>query len=494
MNILITDIVFPNKYAVWRNVEIQSFIERYSADILVNCTKSYAGINYDIDYEFINSTGILHGYEFLIFDPNYNYLNRYNTHIDGTAFNNQAPYSYLLTKKGLFDIDSYDLVYHIFLNVYNYFNKSFNFPLHKQIIHLYPGGGYDATNLDLPPSVHIVSSSPITSNHIASLPNNSVDCWLGPFMLEGEQIPHRPEHLSKETITVCFASMGGGIAKGDRHYLELVRLYTHLYPKDMIRFISIGNCSPHPQITNYPAMDYKALGEFYAREVDIFVNLETGQQFNGWPLGIEAAKQGAVLISTDSYNQRPSYTIDDDTIPVCDSVIAFVHFIHSLVHDRTRMERIKQNFRIFALRHLSFDAQQRRVFTFLEQIHVQNQSGLPVQTHPTDSESLIDILPISRLRIINNTINYVLNEYAMSQQQLKTKTKQLQNTREVAQKHERQILSNNNRIQLLENNIKELEQEIAQKNEHIHTLEEQIKSTWLDKLLRLFYSDTKPKS
>lgn len=491
MNILITDIVFPNKYAVWRNIEIQSFIERYSADILVNCTKSYAGMNYDIDYEFINSTGILHGYEFLIFDPAYNFLNRYNTHVDGTTYNNQAPYSYLLTKKATFDIDSYDLVYHIFLNVYNDFNKSFTFPFHKQVIHLYPGGGYDATHLDLPPSVHIVSSSPITSNHIASLPHNSVDCWLGPFMLEGEQIPHRPEHLSKETITVCFASMGGGIAKGDRHYLELVRLYTHLYPEDMIRFISIGNCSPHPQITNYPAMDYKALGEFYAREVDIFINLETGQQFNGWPLGLEAAKQGSVLITTDSYNQRSYYNIDDDTIPVCDSVIDFARFIHTLVHDRHRMQQIKANFRIFAAKWLSFDVQQQRVFDFLTNIHLQNQSEI---TTMTSSFAFFEIPPTAKLPIINNTVYDLVKEQTSLQHLLKTKTKQLQHTEQIAQKHEHQVLSQNNHIRNLEALIKHFEQEIERKNAYIHALESHIQSTWLDKLLRLFSQDTKPKS
>jgi len=476
MNVLITDIVFPNKYAVWRNVEILSFIERYSADILVKCTKQYAGITYDVNYEFINSTGILNGYEFLIFDPDYNFLNRYNTRIDGTMFNNKAPYSYLLTKKHMFDIDSYDLVYHIFLNVYSYFNQSFTFPLHKQIIHLYPGGGYDATQLDLSPSVHLVSSSPITSNHIANLPNNSLDCWLGPFMLASEQIPHRHEHLSKEPLTVCFASMGGGVAKGDKHYIELVHVFTQLYPEDKIRFISIGNCSPAPQIQNYPSMDYLSLGNFYATHVDIFVNLETGQHFNGWPLGLEAAKQGSVLITTDSYNQRRYYNIDDDTIPVCDSVIDFARFIHILVHDRHRMQQIKDNF---------------RVFDFLTNIHMQNQSKITITTN---SSAFFDIPPTAKLRIINNTIHDLVKEQTSLQHLLKTKTKQLQHTEQIVQKHERQVLTQIDHIRHLEALIKHFEHEIERKNAYIHALESHIQSTWLDKLLRLFSSDTKPKS
>ena len=35
MRVLLTDIMFPNKYAKWRLVEIKSFIEKYDCDIMV---------------------------------------------------------------------------------------------------------------------------------------------------------------------------------------------------------------------------------------------------------------------------------------------------------------------------------------------------------------------------------------------------------------------------------------------------------------------------
>jgi hypothetical protein len=136
MNVLLTDLVFPNKYSLWRNLEIASFIEHVSADILVKHIDEFAGVTLNIDYEFCNKHGLLSDYNFLIFNPKYNYLNQYNKLIDGTAFNGASPYSYILTKKSTFDITEYDIVYHIFLNVFQQFNRLYSFPFEKQVIHL----------------------------------------------------------------------------------------------------------------------------------------------------------------------------------------------------------------------------------------------------------------------------------------------------------------------------------------------------------------------
>ncbi|MFN5060623.1 MAG: hypothetical protein ACK5GU_11965 [Chloroflexota bacterium] len=382
MNVLLTDLVFPNKYSLWRNLEIASFIEHVSADILVKHIDEFAGVTLNIDYEFCNKHGLLSDYNFLIFNPKYNYLNQYNKLIDGTAFNGASPYSYILTKKSTFDITEYDIVYHIFLNVFQQFNRLYSFPFEKQVIHLYPGGGYNGTELVISPLVHLISSSPITTTHITQLPNNQLHCWLGPFLEKDACIPLRASHLTQPELRICFASLGSGKEKGDQIYVDLAHHYHRTYPTDSVRFVAIGNCAPDPLITLYPSMDYRSLNQFYATNVDIFVNLETGVAFNGWPLGLEAALQGCVLLTTDSRNQRHYYDHADQAILTCSTITEFADSIHALFHNRVFMESTKASFRTFASQYLSYAVQQQRVLDFIHQIHQINQS--PVIAHLTN--------------------------------------------------------------------------------------------------------------
>ena len=89
MNILLTDILFPNKYAKWRLVEIKSFIDEYKCDILVvNKITNYAGIKYDFDYEILKEKFSLEEYDILIFNKNYNFVNKYRSSIDVFTKNN----------------------------------------------------------------------------------------------------------------------------------------------------------------------------------------------------------------------------------------------------------------------------------------------------------------------------------------------------------------------------------------------------------------------
>jgi len=485
MNVLVTDIVFPNKFARWRNLEVIAFIEKYSADILVNHLTENAGVAYEVDYNHKIFSTVLDGYEFLIFDANYNYLNKYNKRIDGTLFNGMSSFSYLLTKKEIFDITTYDIVYHIFLHLYNIFNDVYKFPYHKQVIHLYPGGSYDGVHLDIPQEVHLVSTSPITTNHISGLTNNYIDCWLGPFLRQGDEIPVRAEHLTKEWLTVCFASLGSGLAKGDELYIALVELYQKAYPDDKVKYISIGNCASHSLIKNYPAMDYQSLSEFYATEVDIYVNLETGYSFNGWPLGLEAGIQGSIILTTDSYGQRPYYGIDDNTIPVCNSVADFAEFIHILVHDRNRMQSIKLQFKEFITQYISYDAQQLRIFNFLDQIHTNNQNPLLVNHREHMIDNFLISKPLNRLQIHNITIIKLIEDQRIqnikhldSVSNLKSYLSKLKDANSKLKdviNHNTSIISTKNQhIIYLEKTLKEYETQIISKNIYISVLEQRI--------------------
>ena len=127
-NSLVVDILYPNKYSRWRNLEINFFIDEFESDILVFKIDDFAGVDFECDYDFCNlDTNLkLQNYNILIFNPKYNYLNKYNKNIDGTLFNNKFYGSYLITKHTDFNLNNYSFVYHIFLMCYINFNKKKN--------------------------------------------------------------------------------------------------------------------------------------------------------------------------------------------------------------------------------------------------------------------------------------------------------------------------------------------------------------------------------
>ena len=79
-NSLVVDILYPNKYSRWRNLEINFFIDEFESDILVFKIDGFAGVDFECDYDFCNlDTNLkLQNYNILIFNPKYNYLNKYN--------------------------------------------------------------------------------------------------------------------------------------------------------------------------------------------------------------------------------------------------------------------------------------------------------------------------------------------------------------------------------------------------------------------------------
>ena len=54
-NSLVVDILYPNKFSRWRNLEIKFFMDEFESDILVFRINKFAGINFNFDYEFNSS-------------------------------------------------------------------------------------------------------------------------------------------------------------------------------------------------------------------------------------------------------------------------------------------------------------------------------------------------------------------------------------------------------------------------------------------------------
>ena len=371
MKMLITDILYPSKFATWRNEEINYFLKNEETSLLIFKTEHNWGIDFEVDYDYCNIDGILDGYNFLIFDPRYNYLNKYNSKIDGTKFNgafNTA--TYMITKDETLDINSFDLVYHIFSHCYFSFNNNFKYKgFTNQFIHLYPGGGFNQYEpIAYNKHVSLICTHPVTSEFAKNNNYSHVDCWTVPLLNENYKFINKRELLDKETLTVCFSSLGGGADKGDYRYVQIVNLYTKLYPNDKIKFISIGNCMNSDKIEKYSTFDYRSLHNFYREKVDIYVNLETGIYPNGWPLGLEALTAGCALITTDVKNSYPMYTIKKDSIQVCHSVSDFVTKIRELSINRNHLYTITQNNNEFIDRYINMNNQQYKIHSFVKDV------------------------------------------------------------------------------------------------------------------------------
>ena len=319
MRVLLTDSLFPNKFAKWRLVEVKSFMDKYNCDILViSRPTDSAGVKLEFDYDILKDEFLLNDYDILIFNPAYNEINKYNHTIDGTKYNNLYKADYMLRNKRNRNAElDYSLIYHIFLHNYTIFNKIFSFPQEKQYIHLYPGGGYVEQNSleSIQAGANVIATQQFISKDIHK--NQKIDIYGAPFFTKGEQI-HRKE-ITNKPLTICFTSLGNPEAKGAHTYIEIAKMYKQKYPGSNTKFIVIGVCPKDDSIDEYlSTMAQQELSQFYYTSVDVLLNLETGIIPNGFPLGIEAASQGCILLTTDIHKQNALNNFNFDKFFIID--------------------------------------------------------------------------------------------------------------------------------------------------------------------------------
>lgn len=371
--ILLTDILFPSKYAKWRIEEIKSFLDTDQCDILVSKTEQFAGIKYNVDYEEMREYYNLDQYNILIFDQQYNFLNKYNTRIDGTAFNGGGSgYSYLITKKASFDVHSYDVFYHIFLSSFNKFTNTFGITdANKHTIHLYPGGGYDnSTSIaKLPRQVKIVSTQPFITDALVRYGFKNYITAYGSTVLPKNYIL-KPKKINNSTLNVCFSSMGHANAKGYQYFYDLVKAYSTLNANDNIKWYFIGNNSGVPKLPNItyvPPMSQAELDNFYNETIDILINPESGKAINGWPLGIEAALQGVVLLTTDTHkcNNYFKYTSNMINIINPNKYMDSVLRIKKIYKNREMLHNMSLSIQSHSFLHFNHTVQQEKILEFI---------------------------------------------------------------------------------------------------------------------------------
>lgn len=368
--VLLTDIMFPSKYALWRISEITSFIKEKEADILVFKVDEFAGVDFDADYDLMCARQGFSDYNILIFDPKFNHLNKYNNKIDGARWNGVFPASYLFTRGEDFDLSCYDLIYHIFLMCYSRFNAAARFSFAKQAIHLYPGGGYlgSGSLSKLSRKTKVISTQPKTTLDLIGRGHyDFIECFGGTYIALDEP-PIQPKALNRGVMSVAFASMGQAKEKGADYFEELVRLYKSSYPDQSVKFVSVGNLSFEEEVESHAPMAMHELMEFYRKEVDVIVSIDTAVAYNGWPLGVEAALNGVVLVTTDQHRLRSYYPFSDDAVHVFDllQLEVLADFIDLLNKDREELLRRSRICQGELTAYYAHERQQARIFNYLE--------------------------------------------------------------------------------------------------------------------------------
>lgn len=375
--VLLTDIVFPNKYARWRLVEIYNFMNDYDTDIMIiNRINSYAGVNLNFDFEILNEMFQLYDYNILIFNPVYNYINIYNNNFDGTKYNNKLCCDYIIQKKKFmntpFSIDNYNCVYHIFLMNYMIFNERFVFKQEKQFIHLYPGGGFINNNsIDkIDKNANIIPTQQFISKLIKK--NSFLNSYGGPFFNKEQKCNQKNIN---DNICVCFTSLGDMYEKGADIYVALVKTFYENYHigNENYSFISIGKCFQSNYITHYESMDQEKLSSFYNKNVDILISLDTGIQLNGFPLGVEAIIEGCILLTTDVHNQNKlnNFNLEDFFIIDRNNLEDIIDKLLFLKNKSNRFEKINilQN-KIYEL--FNYKNTNNIIYTYIYTIDIYN--------------------------------------------------------------------------------------------------------------------------
>lgn len=368
---LITDLLFPSKFAKWRINEIRSFIDNFDMDILVvNKIHNYCGNNYTLDYNELKETHMLDKYDILIFNPIYNSLNQYNTDINGIKYNGKYPGAYLFRLKKYrqagFELN-YDFIYHIFIICFETFNTYYKYDYNKQYIHLYPGGGryYDIVKY---PNVNIISTQYFISNFIkiSKLPNKYINIYGAPYIYKDELLIQKT--INTKTLKICFTSLGNIIEKGADIYIKIAEKYKNMYPNDDIIFYGIGIVPTSPIITKMNPLPQSELDIFYRDNIDIIFNLDRGNLLNGWPLGVEGAIYGALLLTTnnDNMNILNNYNFNEFLLINSNNIDDIINKIKMLYIDRELLNKLSIELQTKVHHLFSFDRTMKLIFEFIQ--------------------------------------------------------------------------------------------------------------------------------
>lgn len=350
--------MFPNTMAACRLNEVRDLMEEFDTDIIVvQRINSFAGVEFPLQWEELVDSHHLRDYNALIFNPAYNKLdglNKLDRHpsewFNGTAFNGKWPADYMLRLRkygnSMPSIDDYAAIHHIFLLAYTVMKTAM--PLvrpERQSIHLYPGGGFfvgDNKSLDVDAQVLLFPTQaymlPYLNQHAPS--NPVVEVFGGVFLPRGARKELKAAKSPSQPLGVAFSSLGDVREKGADLYVALAERFKERYPGDPAGFYGVGNVPASPTVIHVPTMPQANLTAFYRSKIDVYFNLDRTDRRNGWPLGIEAVLEGAVLFTTEDKGMNAANNFkfrEGLTIVTEGNEAPALALLHDYVQDRRKL-------------------------------------------------------------------------------------------------------------------------------------------------------------
>ncbi len=344
---LLVDLVFPSSLAKWRQVITRSFIDMYSVDILVFKVNFFL-IEFSVDYEDMAKYMSLHLYDIYVFDSVYAHLNEYNDDdfFDGLKYIGKYAGSYLFRRKEHrsmpIDFTCYKFAYFILWCCWQQFVMSFSLsPKCKQIVHLFPGGGYRDTRLiqKMPKYVHIISTQEFTSRYIIQhdTGHTFTNIFTGPYIDRCEVIPMKHSKLFVQSVPlrVCFTTIGDLHEKGAFVFDNIAKAYRMAWPDDpLVEFYSIGRQFDSNYVTSKGILSQWQVDKLYEDDIHILINPHSCQsEVIGFPHGTEALVRGVLLFTTDpnDLNHKNGFHFQDELYIIqslvdLSDIVSKIHF------------------------------------------------------------------------------------------------------------------------------------------------------------------------
>jgi hypothetical protein len=358
IRLLILDCLFPVLFGQWRTVEINYLLSHpdFDVDILINpyshLVNEFAGENMIISFErYYQLYPHLNDYNIMIFNPEFNVINRFNKKIDGTVFNKTVNAQFLLTKNRDFDFRAYDLAYSIFFGVRNENSFLVNQKWWPSVCKIYPGGGYlynEQINskllkeMDLNNETAIVTQEFIAQTCSKYLKN--VKKIYGVPIISPE-MTFKEKVFSDNKLEVCFSSLGYNPKKGFENYISIARRFLEKHPDLKIKFHVVGIPGTNPKAVNLSNITYhrimppNQLSSFYSNQIDVIVSpivaVVEGGDPDGFPLGSEAMIHGCIPVLCDPHggNQQFGFNETDSLVMVRFNLDRTEQFLLSLYND-----------------------------------------------------------------------------------------------------------------------------------------------------------------
>lgn len=363
VKLLIFDVLFPTQLGQWRTTEINYFLDHpdFSTDIYISSYVNINGINIKQSFEeYYKNYNSLNGYNIIIFDPAYNFLNVFNKNFDGTKFNRQSHGSFLLTKDANVDWKKYDVAYSIFLIVRETNSWLIDLKYWPSLCKIYPGGGfmYNENRMrGILTKIHQNNESVICSHHFIREVidkyniKNSYTIYGGPLLEENANLVRTYESAQKGKLNVCFTSFSFAPGKGWPLYVQLFKFFKGKFPSHDITFhvigpISAGTFSNHKTIF-HGFLSPQSMRKIYTEKIDIIVSPLQGNVYespNGFPIGGEAMICGCIPIMCDPHDSNPYFGFDDTDSLIMktfdlDRIVKFILELYDNVDKRVQMSK-----------------------------------------------------------------------------------------------------------------------------------------------------------